>query len=132
MADFISHNQWMLDKLHDTLPSHLVSHIQSIKISPEENYRPIWLANPSGSFTSKSAWETFRKSRDLMYMGHQDVIVAPFATLKLLIIYSMRGMLLSKFGNTSKMCVVCLLVLLEASGINSSNGGSSNRKKYMK
>lgn len=63
MADFISHYQWMLDKLHDTLPSHLVSHIQSIKISPEENDRHIWLANPSGSFTSKSAWETFKKSR---------------------------------------------------------------------
>lgn len=63
VSDFIVHNTWNLDKLNDLLPPNLVTHIQTINISPENEDYSIWTADPSGSFSIKSAWNALRTNR---------------------------------------------------------------------
>ncbi|XP_060201107.1 uncharacterized protein LOC132629772 [Lycium barbarum] len=64
VSEFIYDGKWNTLTLSSLLSDHIWQHIAKISIEPDKDDYPVWLPDPSGRFTYKSAWDLLRPSRN--------------------------------------------------------------------
>lgn len=70
VIDFLTGENWNLNKLSYNLPNHIIEKICShqVCLEPHKNDNMIWMLSQSGEFSVKSAYELIRSSRPKSYV----------------------------------------------------------------